>query len=311
MEIQSDIQGQTTVSNTAAEMIFTFASRAPEVLLSFEGLAAPTPLFVDLNRLGWGIPAIPPPPSTAIDWTPDPVAGTDYTLRPWRVTEFRLAAGGWAESSERAIGGLTIQVLKNHGVNITDIRGLSEAEAQAVTGQPAAPAQASPDGAATAAAAGAPAAPAAATSTQVIFIFDPEPSAEMAGFRTFVGLQGRKKVKCTWHEGRLSEGANVPDATGLSELAERGGGVWHISGDNRPVGNSIMQMLAPDMSADDPNLSKLLKLTGEGATVVPLSSMSGGKDAVLVCLKVPGHSKEMLATNLRVRFPELVFRDDA
>ena len=168
METSPSTDTQTASEGAAAprveaELIFTFANRAPEVILSFEGLVVPTPLFVELNRLGWAIPAVPPPPSSAIDWTPDPTTGADYTLRPWRVTEFRLDSGNWAQASERAIGGLTIEVLKRHNVNITDLRGLSEAEIQAATGTTqAAPAAAAAAGTAGAAGAAAPAVPAAA-----------------------------------------------------------------------------------------------------------------------------------------------------
>lgn len=295
----------TGASRVEAELIFTFANRAPEVLLSFDGLAVPTPLFVELNRLGWAIPAVPPPPSSAIEWTPDPTTGADYTLRPWRVTEFRLDSGNWAESSERAIGGLTIEVLKRHNVNITDLRGLSEAEIQSATGTP--PAAAAP------ATPGAPDQAAVAPATagaDVIFVYDPEPEAQLVGYRTFSGLRGRKKIECTWHEGLLSEGAQVPDAATLAELDERGGGVWHLAGDTRGAGASgVLQMLHPEMSIDDPQLSKLLKLTGGATDTIGLNSISGGKNAVLVCAKVPAHSMEMLASNLRIRFPELIFRE--
>ena len=304
-------QSKTAASTTEAELIFTFANRAPEVVLAFDGLAVPTPLFVDLNRLGWAIPAVPPPPSAAIDWTPDPVAGTDYTLLPWRVTDFRLDSGTWAQSSEKAIGGLTIEVLKRHQVNIVGLRGLSEAELQAAAAVPGAPAQQAPAAQAGATAAAAPAA-ATQTGSDVIFVYDPEAGGEMPGYRSWESVRGRKKIPCAWHEGMLGEGAQVPDAATLKELNERGGGVWHLAGDTRPASKgstSVVQMLAPDFSADDPQLNKLLKLTGAAATVIPLTSISGGKDAVLVCAKVPGHSVEMMSSNLRIRFPELVFRE--
>ena len=133
METQPEIQGAQSAAATAteAELIFTFAKRAPEVLLSFEGTAPPMGLFGDLQRLGWVVPSPPPPPSSAIDWTPDPTTGADYTLRPWRVEEFRLGAGSWPEPTEKEIGALTIQTLKHHRVVITNVRGLTEAEAAA------------------------------------------------------------------------------------------------------------------------------------------------------------------------------------
>ncbi len=312
----TDIQNaneETTAPSVSAELIFTFANRAPEVILSFEGLEVPTPLFVELNRLGWAIPAVPPPPSSAIDWTPDPTTGADYTLRPWRVTEFRLDSGNWAQSSERAIGGLTIEVLKRHSVNITDLRGLSEAEMLAATGgqaSGAAPAAgAAPSADAGGAAAAPAAAPIAAAGTDVIFVYDPEPNGEIPGYRTFNSVRGRKKVGCTWHEGMMSEGAQVPDVSMLQDLNGRGGGAWHLSGDTRGQSSGEVQMIHPEMSANDPGLSKLLKITGANTKTIELNSISGGKNAMLVCAKVPAHSVEMLGSNLRIRFPELIFRE--
>lgn len=309
---ETSMQNQESTAATSsieAELIFTFANRAPEIILSFDGLDVPTPLFVELNRLGWAIPAVPPPPSAAIDWTPDPTTGADYTLRPWRVTEFRIDSGNWAATSERAIGGLSIEVLKRHHVNITDLRGLSEAEVQATAAQEAS--AAAPGAAAPAQGAAAPAA-STATGSDVIFVHDPEPGSEMPGYRTYSGVSGRKKVTCTWCEGLMSESAQVPDAVTLQELHARGGGAWHLSGDSRPTSSgaaSVIQMLHPEMTADDPQISKLMKLTGDNATVTSLASISGGKDAVLVCAKVPGHSVEMMSSQLRIRFPELIFRD--
>ena len=227
------------------------------------------------------------------------------------MTDFRLDSGTWAQSSEKAIGGLTIEVLKRHQVNIVGLRGLSEAELQAATAVPGAPAQQAPAAQAGATAAAAPAA-ATQTGSDVIFVYDPEAGGEMPGYRSWESVRGRKKIPCAWHEGMLGEGAQVPDATTLGELNERGGGVWHLAGDTRPAtkgSTAVVQMLAPNFAADDPQLAKLLKLTGADATVVPLASISGGSDAVLVCAKVPGHSVEMISSNLRIRFPELVFRE--
>ena len=68
-------------------------------------------------------------------------------------------------------------------------------------------------------------------------------------------------------------------------------------------------MIHPDMSANDPGLSKLLKITGANTKTVELNSISGGKNAMLICAKVPSHSVEMLGSNLRIRFPELIFRE--
>lgn len=54
--------------------------------LSYSGLAQPEALFAELTTLGWRVPPPPPRPATAIDWdTPDPDAGTAYTIVDWQV----------------------------------------------------------------------------------------------------------------------------------------------------------------------------------------------------------------------------------
>ena len=114
-------------------------------------------------------------------------------------------------------------------------------------------------GAAPSAAAAAPAAaPIAAAGTDVIFVYDPEPNGEIPGYRTFNSVRGRKKSGCTWHEGMMSEGAQVPDVSMLQDLSGRGGGAWHLTGDTRGQSSSEVLMIQPDMSANDPGLSKLL-----------------------------------------------------
>src|SRR5690349_7901315 len=37
--------------------------------VTYQGLAAPTELFADLELIGWASPAIAPPPHDAIDWS--------------------------------------------------------------------------------------------------------------------------------------------------------------------------------------------------------------------------------------------------
>ena len=311
-------------------MVFTVANRATEVIFSFEGTNPPKGLLADLQRIGWIVPPPPPPPSSAIDWTPDPTAGTDYTLRPWRVKEFRLEGGDWPAPTEREIGALTIQMLKHHRVVITDVRGVTASEAAAVQApaapQPQAAAPAQPDQAATpqpqaatpaqpdqVANAAAPAATASGSNTGVILIFDPEPGGELPSFHTFTSVHGKKESSSTWYEGVLAQGVQMPSVSVLDKLSSRGGGAWHTNDDNRPKvgsGTIVLQMLAPDFSAHDPQLNELVKLIGRGAIVTPLAPLTGGKDAVLISTKISQYSVDALVANIRTRFPNLVFREE-
>ena len=104
-------------SEIVAEVSWTVGGRPPEVVLSFQGLAEPVGLFEELRAIGWVVPNMPPRPANAIDWTPDPVAGTDYTVLPWTVTEFRLDEGAWSVDPEH-VGTRTLDALLNHGGEI-------------------------------------------------------------------------------------------------------------------------------------------------------------------------------------------------
>lgn len=124
---QTAPNGKQDVPLVEAQVFLTSVSHSPEIILSFDGSNAPTALFVELNRVGWSIPAVPPPPSSAIDWTPDPATGADYTLLPWRVTDFRIDSGSWTEKSAPKVGGLTMAALKRNRVMITNLRSAAAA----------------------------------------------------------------------------------------------------------------------------------------------------------------------------------------
>jgi hypothetical protein len=54
--------------------------------LHYDGRRPPTALLDDLARLGWTVPAPPSRPASAIDWyTPDPLTGERFTVKPWRA----------------------------------------------------------------------------------------------------------------------------------------------------------------------------------------------------------------------------------
>lgn len=91
---------------------------APEVILEFDGLIVPTEMLGSLASLGWQIPAIPSPPRTAIEWVPDPIAGTAYTISPWRVTAFVLGAGDWDRETAAHVAVHTLALLERHGATI-------------------------------------------------------------------------------------------------------------------------------------------------------------------------------------------------
>lgn len=289
---------QATASSTGieAELIYTFAGRVPDVVLGFNGLTPPNAMFAALHELGWSIPHAPPPPGTAIDWTPDPVAGTDYTLRPWKVTEFRLHRGSWAPEDEPQIAAATVQVLRQHGANIAGLRRQTEAEEAA----------AAPAAATRAVAPAAPAAPAGAVAMLTLTRDDETPSEVTAtGASQWTAKAGRERAKWTW-----SEGPRRTDEE-IGSLGDQGAFVWALV-DTRPTpvaGMITLQMVClaePDKSQKQ--VTKLAKLFGQAPATVQLVSATGGSEALLIAAEVPENTAEMLTSNLLLRFPKLILR---
>ncbi len=106
-----------SLSDIEAEVSWMVANRPPEVVLSFEGLHEPEGLWAALTAIGWVVPAMPPRPANAIEWTPDPVAGTDFTVLPWRVSEHRLEEGQWTVNEE-LVGERTLDALLDYEATI-------------------------------------------------------------------------------------------------------------------------------------------------------------------------------------------------
>lgn len=136
-DAETATQPQLAAIKTEAEFVFTTASRAPQVYLSFDGSSAPTEIFAELDALGWTVPMVPPPPRDAIEWHPDPSTGQDYTITSWKVEEFLLGASkSWSKSDEAEVGRRTINCLRSHGAAIAGIRGQvtdSDPESRAAT----------------------------------------------------------------------------------------------------------------------------------------------------------------------------------
>lgn len=301
----------TASSGVEAELVWTVATRPPEVTLAFDGLNEPTGLFADLHGMGWSVPPVPPRPGSAIEWVPDPSTGQDFTIRNWRVKEFRLAEGSWWTAEQAAnIGAVTIEALKRHGANIVGLRGEQMAAATPTAAPAAATAAAAP-----AAAAAAPAAAPPAQGAAVVITVDPS-IAEISGTQMWFGESGRKKQRCVWTETGHDVSVVFPQATDYAELANVGGTAWVLpAGSQRPQSGSasttVVQMIVPEASSDDSKVQKLAKLMGAGAVILPLQGVHGGSQGVLFCATVASNSVEMLTSNLRLRCPQGIVRVEA
>lgn len=307
----------TTNGGVEAELFWTASNRPPEVTLAFDGLHEPRGLFADLHTMGWNVPPVPPRPGSAIEWVPDPTTGADFTIRNWRVKEFRLTQGSWWTAEQAStIGATTIEALRRHGVKIAGLRG-EHTEAVAAAPGPVgqapvgAPATSPP---ATPAETPSTAPPGATTGPARVIVLDPT-QAEIAGCQMFNGSSGRKRIPCMWGESAHEAATLFPQAANFEELTERGGQAWTVStAVPRPVAASaataVVQMVVPDASESDSTVKKLAKLMGKDAVLIPLEPIHSGNQAVLFCATVPTNSLEMLTSNLRLRCPQGIIRSD-
>ena len=303
----------TANSGVEAELVFTAANRPPEVTLSFDGLNEPTGLFADLHGMGWSVPPVPPRPSNAIEWVPDPSTGQDFTIRNWRVKEFRLGQGSWWTAEQAGnIGAATIEALKRHGANIVGLRGEPLAAAQAAPA-PATPAAAAAAPIADGSESAAPAStPAPADGATRVLVLDPS-GADISGCEMFTGVSGRQRTTCAWGESAHEAATLFPTTADVEDLRGRGGQIWSIpAGTERPQPSSaslaVVQMIVPNASASDSKVAKLAKLMGKDAVLIPLEPVHGGDEGVLFCATVAANSLEMLTSNLRLRSPQGIIR---
>lgn len=304
-------------SDIAAEMIWTASSAPPEVTLSFQGLAEPIRLWQQLMALGWEVPPCPPRPGSAIEWVPDPVAGTDYTIRPWRVNEFRLGEGQWSREVGATIGATTYQILREFDATITGTEGplaqlRAHEEAQAAKAAPIPsptptaaeePTSSSPQAAPTAEAATTP--PAAAVQQTVVFLETSQDAAEQHAeiLTAWTAVVGRSKTTVLWSELAITPSISAAE---FNQLVAASNGAWLLDGDvpTAGAGQAIFRMIVPGADAGDAKLAKVVKQFGGMVTMRDLRPATAeGKPAVLVSGSVPAHSYDMLHANLRLRVP--------
>ena len=336
----TDVVNELLKSEIKAEVAWTVVSRPPEVVLSFQGLHEPTSLFEELTEIGWDVPNMPPRPANAIDWTPDPVAGTDYTVLPWTVKEFRLGEGAWTVAVEE-VGERTLDaLLDNHAEIIGSSDQIAEhaatyehrkiarqtaaqnpvqvpVEAQSAAPVAAAPVAAAPVAAAPVAvpaaqavpeqpAAQQPAAPAASYRSIVLIGFsvneDPLPAPG-----SWIGISGRQKTRCEWNEHSLSADQAIPGHQAMGALVAAGAGAWYAETatplvETAPAGHTIVRIVLPDLSVDDAKVRRLNKVLGDNLETHQLRSLVGANSsAVLVSATVGANNFEMLKSNLCLR----------
>lgn len=274
------------------------AGRAlPVVALSFDGLNEPTPLFTELASIGWQIPAVPPRPSSAIEWTPDPVAGTDYTVHPWKVEDFLLGRGPWSSDDEERVAAQTIESLRRYAVEIdAPADHLRQVAAQA-------PAAAVP----VAAPSGAP--------QLVLLGYEGAPHPQFRPVRAETG--GRKRVEVPWTECAEAPATVCPSAEARQALASDSAHAWEVHYTTAPAMPADASQVAvcaaiPGMAVDDKKLNKIVKMLGGNvqiASLMPLD-LGAGASGAFVFGVVPAKAAELAISTIRLKCSGSVVRTD-
>ncbi len=299
-----------SLSEIDADVIWTVASRPPEVVLSFQGLHEPTELWTELTAIGWNVPAMPPRPANAIEWTPDPVAGTDFTVLPWKVKEFRLEEGSW-NVDPASVGERTLDALVDHGAMILGTSDQISNHARTYEARRATRRSAPQDAAP-------PIAPPQASEQThyrtIILLGVPVEADPLPGAGEWVGTVGRQRALTEWNEHSLGANTEMPGQVEIAAAAAAGASAWFVDTPNplpetAPAGLRIVRLVLPNLAEGDAKVRRLKKVLGEQIETHTLSSLVGAKEtAVLVSATVGANSFEMLRSNLALRMPEAIIR---
>ena len=273
----------------------------PDLVLSFNGLYLPTALFGELAAMGWDVPPPPPRPSSAIEWVPDPVAGTDYTIHPWRVDDFQLGAGNWNRDQAQAIAVATVATLTRHEAKIDappELMGAAGSGKAVDSGAdlPAAVAELS------------------AAAPQVILLgYAGDASPQLSIMKSMTSAHARETT--VWAESISSiETLSPEDPTGQS-FVRQCSHAWKVEYATSPAlpkaGQAALCAAVPETAPDDKKLNKLVSMLGgslQVASLVPLNP-SHTQPGALVFGVVPAKSIELAVSSMRLRSSTAIVRD--
>lgn len=284
-------------SSIDASVVWRVGRPAPEVVLEFEGLDVPTDMLGSLASLGWTIPSVPSPPRTAIEWVPDPAAGTAYTIGPWRVKAFVLEPGDWDREAASAVAMHTLAILQRHDAVIEAPDELmSRLDPGAVdgaapqSGQAAAPAHVHVDG-------GAP---------QLIAISSDAVSHPALTNRTAVG-GGRNRTEVVWAESTADPTTALTSDAEIAALVAESAHAWVVRYGATPklpgIGYVAICAAVPDTPADDKKLGKLVAGLGGSIQIASLAPLdpAAGTSGALVFGIIPAKTAEIATSTLRLK----------
>lgn len=308
----SDVS-QTKQAAIEASMKWTTVNSPPDVTLSFDGKEQPLALLGDLAAIGWNVPVTPSRPSSAIEWTPDPVAGTEYTILPWRVRQFQLLKRAWAPDVAESIGALTYETLRRHGAHITGTQQMLDA-LQSAAGEPSPAPVATAAAPATAPAASNQAAPSPAGAPQVILV-DYRGEARDGLSHQHGTTDGRKRTIVGWTESSSAIDSICPDGASRSALFSNANASWSVHYTQAPPmptspGHAALCAVVPGMKVDDSKLTKFVTMLGGQVTIAALNPLDqrDGEPAALIIGVVAAGNAELISSNVRLRFRKAIVR---
>ncbi len=304
-----------------ATMKWRVSNGAPDVILAYPAFERPDALFAELKGLGWGLPPAPLRPASAIEWVPDPEAGTEFTILPWRVTDVRLLRGQWSRDIEPAIGALTYDALSRHGVVIHG-SGKSFEKIKSNATPPSIQTAAKPAKPATPASPATPATPAtpvrAGDAGAPLVIAVGYEGGHVDGLVRANGLTGgRKKVATTWVQSTADIEELCPSDEERVAFFSQAQHAWTVEYAHEPTmpgpGQAALCAVIPGCAPDEKKLTKFLSALGDSinvAKLTPLDQRQASSTGVLVRGVIAANSYDLVSSNLRMRFPAAVVRLD-
>ena len=268
----------------------------PSLLVSYDGANEPVSLWAELSSLGWTIPARPPTPAQAIDWTPNPTTGEDFTIRSWPVSEFRITSENAAAGATPGFARLTLHRLRQLGVEV-QITDTYEEKLLSVADDQIDPS------------------PRTATSVEfdwptLIAIDDPSASqaATSAGFRTVSAALLARPDGLLWAESTIADDIRL----GFARSAEMSWSVeFHDTPPRIPGDKSPLGIIVPD-SRDDAGLVQRLQGVSADALEVallhPSESNTTSKIGLLIMTSVAPESHAKLSSVLMSNYPQIIVR---
>jgi hypothetical protein len=309
-----------TDDGVVAELKFAGPDSPPTVILSFQGTEEPVELWVELTRMGWNVPHCPPRPASAILWEPDPIAGTNYTIRPWRVKEFEIRDGRWPSAPPVDLSTQTYELLRQHGVQIVAsasfLGQLDARNRQTTTISGPVPEVGLPDRVDDRLVAEPPRVIVIDFYNGLDFLIREERE-PIEGLRRFDGVTGSNKGGVVWNDSAEYLYQLCPDPSTKAKLIRNSRYAWVVEHESAaPVAppESHMEILVviPGGRKDDSLVRRFGKILGEDMTATRLrpivESDSADDFGVLISGVIHSKNYNMLAANMPIRMSKAILR---